>query len=344
MAILVRHADVANESASLLAFLSRHLSSEVTKSRYDWLYLDNPDGRALAWVAVESDHQRTIGMAAAFPRKFSSNGEILPGFILGDFCIHPEYRSLGPAATLQRKCLGELAQTDAVFVMDFPSVSMLSIYRRLGTHSLFEMPRYAKPLRSNDFIRQRITNTVISNWISAIGNLALKIRDLRLPHVPGLAISDGVKACGPEFTEALVRWQSQELSPVRTREFLNWRFMEHPSREYQLATARENGRLVGYVIWQSEANNSTVVDFQGDNSEVCVTLLSHTIAKLRSAGVNTLSAPLLGTGYQKTALERCAFRPREESPVILLKRNELKAGFENANLNPLHLTHGDRES
>jgi hypothetical protein len=344
MAIFVRPADIVDESESLPAFLTRYLSNEATLSRYEWLYLGNPDGRALAWVAEDADCRQTIGIAAAFPRKFVANGKVITGYILGDFCIHSDFRSLGPAVALQRKCLSDLAKMDATIVLDFPSAAMLSVYKRLGIDSFLQMPRYAKPLRVDNFVGRRVRPKSISGGISAFGNLLLRIRDMRLPHAPGVEINEESTDCGPEFVESLPRWQEQELAVARTREFLNWRFMGHPQRKYQLSTAHKNGRLVGYLICHSDVAHSTVADFRGDDSQICAALLSKVILNAQAAGVDTISVPLLGAGHQKSALERRGFRPREAAPVVLLKRIDQSAGFQSDNLTSLHLTHGDRES
>ena len=95
--------------------LRRFLSSEADAARYDWLYLQSPHGPASAWIAVDEGSGETIGVASAFPRRAVLDGAEVLGWVLGDFCIHPEYRTLGPALQLNRACLGAVDRGAAAY-------------------------------------------------------------------------------------------------------------------------------------------------------------------------------------------------------------------------------------
>jgi len=120
MTITVRPANCESESQELVAVLQMNLPQLPHARLFPWLYLGNPEGQALTWVAADADSHRIIGVAAAFPRGFYCCGKDARGYVLGDFCIDPGHRSLGLALTLQRACLEGLSTGDADFVSIFP--------------------------------------------------------------------------------------------------------------------------------------------------------------------------------------------------------------------------------
>ena len=127
MPVAVRPAHYESQSQELIGVLQMNLPQLPHLRLFPWLYLGNPEGQALTWVA--SDAERIVGVAAAFPRRFYFFGEETRGYVLGDFCINPGHRSLGLAVALQRACLEGLSAGDAGFIVDFPSQTMLAIYK-----------------------------------------------------------------------------------------------------------------------------------------------------------------------------------------------------------------------
>ena len=121
MSARIRTANLEADRQLLTGLLSQNLSPAAVGRRFEWLYLENPHGPARAWVATEPGTGRGIGAAAAFPRRLVVDGEVRLGYILGDFCIDPQHRSLGLALQLQRTCLDQLGSVPLSIAYDFPS-------------------------------------------------------------------------------------------------------------------------------------------------------------------------------------------------------------------------------
>ncbi len=344
-AYLVRPAQIDGERAALTAFLSAHLSPDVTEDRFDWLYCKNPAGIARVWAVCEADKGKIIGVSAAFPRRIYCRGQAMRGYVLGDFCIHPDYRSLGPALTLQRSTLEDLSEEGAGFVFDFPSTSMLAIYKRLRIEPQESAIRFAKPLRADRQIQKRIPTKAAGAALSVAANAALRLRDAGLSRSGAWTITEATAPFGEEFTHAAHQWAPRMgICADRSAEYLNWRFLQHPQRRYHFLTARKDGRLCGYLIYHWTGEDATIVDLLAEEEQASKALLVETIAMTRSCGVHTLSAPLLGSHSGRGIFEDCGFRPRESSPVValMLPWNANQAVGQIAD--HWYLTHGDRES
>lgn len=345
MANLVRRAQLEEEKTALITFLSTYLSKEAGEARFDWLYCKNPFGKARAWVVCDSETGKIIGLSAAFPRRVTSAGANVPGYVLGDFCIHPDYRSLGPALALQRTTLEDLSSEGSGFVFDFPSNSMLAIYKRLRVETSATMIRYAKPLRANRQIRRRIPNQLAARGLAAAANVALRVRDAGLRRSSAWAIEEETKLCGEEFTRAAQQWSARiGTCPVRTADYLKWRFLQHPQRRYRLLTARKESELCGFLIYHLEGEDAVIVDLLAEADGAFKALLVEAIEMARGHRVHTLSVPFLPSQAGRYLLEDCGFEPRESSPVILLNLPWSAKNQGNLDANRWYLTHGDRES
>jgi hypothetical protein len=157
---------------------------------FQWLYLRNPEGRALVWVATDSETHRIIGIAAAFPRRIYYRGAEVRSYVLGDFCIDAGHRSLGLAVSLQRACLEGLSGGERIFAFDFPSRNMLAVYRRMRMDANAAMIRHAKPLRADRKIAERVPVGAVAKGLSVVVNAGLRLRD------------NGLKRAGDWMVEA----------------------------------------------------------------------------------------------------------------------------------------------
>src|SRR5262245_53715570 len=123
MDLAIRDVQLENDRDELIQFFRENLTKDSNRARFDWLYLQNPYGKARAWLSMDPDG-RTVGAAAAFPRTVWIAGMQRRAWVLGDFCISNRSRSLGPALQLQRACIGSL---DNDLWYDFPSRSMMAV-------------------------------------------------------------------------------------------------------------------------------------------------------------------------------------------------------------------------
>jgi GNAT superfamily N-acetyltransferase len=340
MKIPVRRACYEADTAELIEVLQVHLPYLPHDRIFEWLYRKNPFGEALVWVAVEPAGKRMIGVAAAFPRLMYNHGVEMPGYVLGDFCIDPAHRSLGLAVSLQRACLDEIAARDA-FGFDFPSRSMLSVYQRLRIEANASMVRYAKPLRADRKVAQRVTVPFVAAGITTVANAALRLRERNVKRNAGLKIATEPGPWGEEFSRVAREWSPRMgVCVARTQEYLNWRYREHPLREYRMIVARREDLLRGYLVYHVHGEDCTIDDLLSVDNEISSALLGEAAAVARECRAQTLNSPWVTTHPGKDLLESCGFRRRESTPLVLMEFQQGAARVES----DWFLTDGDRES
>jgi hypothetical protein len=257
------------------------------------------------------------------------------GCVLGDFCIHPDHRSLGPAVQLQRATLAGMQEAGFEIGYDFPSASMLGVYHRLGIRPRDLFVRMAKPLRANRRIGARVKSRIAARGASAVANAVLSSRDvlLRPSDIAEIELHEG--PCGREFTDLAERVGASLGNCIeRSADYLNWRFMKHPRQHYELLAARVEGSLAGYLISGSEETGARIVDWFGAAPDrpakagaangraaenVRRDLMIAAINHLREADFETISFPLLASSPWLRELESLGFRARESRPVMMLE-------------------------
>jgi hypothetical protein len=346
MTISVRPANLESDRERIISTLFRCLTPLSDSRRFNWLYRGNPQGEPRVWLAIDTDDGATVGMGSAFPRGvFIGDREEL-AWVLGDFCLQQEYRSLGPALKLQRTCFSEAESQRVAFCYDFPSTSMMSIYKRLHITPFGRMLRLAKPLRADRKIGELLGNSRLSRRLSAPANLLLSLSSRKTGRDRTLTTCIHEGNCDQEFS-ALARKIAGRYGVCiqRSAEYLNWRYLANPLYPYELLTARRRGALLAYAIFSQPDETGTLVDLFGlDDPGIMSTLIDSLVVLLRERGAISVSAAILDSHPWVPLLQQLGFRTREASPVVVyppLRSPSAPNGLVGANF---LLIHGDRDS
>ena len=316
MPIRIRCAHLPADRDALIALFQRCLLPNYDAQRFAWLYHASPHGAALAWLAEEEGSGEVVGASAAFPRKMYFEGRETAGLVLGDFCMSESCRSLGPALKLQRATLEAVNEAPFAFCYDLPGRSMMAVYKRLGIGEGQKLQRWAKPLRADGRILRVVKSKSLASPLAGIANAVLARRGAKGEEKAfQLEILEG--PCGEEFTE-LSRQDGQRggLRTSRTAEFLNWRYLTHPSVKHEILTARKGGRLAGYAVLAAGRDEFAIVDLCGLENGVVTRLLAGATDHLRETGAPTVS---LYAGEQHPwngLFEAAGFRRRESGPTV----------------------------
>ena len=346
MGIKIGHADLGTDRETLIETVCRFLIPQADGRRFDWLYRNNPYGQARAWLALEENSGHVIGAAAAFSRRFIFSGKEIIAWVLGDFCLDPQYRSLGPALQLQRACLNVLeANQDGTFCYDFPSRSMVAVYKRLGIGVTGQMLRMAKPLGVDRKVKEIVRNRAAQRIVASVGNTILKIASERATSAEDLELALQQGFCGEEFT-TLAEKQNRKFifSLQRSAAYLNWRYVSNPQARQEIITARRDGRVVGYIVWTQKEEDAWIVDLFGEEDpQMMRSLVAEIIALAQKRGVMTLSVSMNEAHPWRWLFSEIGFRLRDSFPVVIIPSKTFPHKI-NPQLSGWYLMQGDRDS
>jgi hypothetical protein len=317
----VRKADLEVDKHVIIETLFHHLTSDSNEVRFDWLYNKNPFGPALTWLGVDKENETIFGVASAFPRRVFINGKIEDGWVLGDFCIHKQYRSLGPGIQLQRACLADIESRNSGMWYDFPNSSMMAIYQRLRVpFPKIHVLRLAKPIRVDRKVSAYIMVPFLVVGATSTANFVLKrLQRAKSLKQKGVTVDVYEDECGTEFTQLASKvGQKQDVCLERSATYLNWRYVRNPLCRYLLITARRGPSLRAYAVYHCTEEDMTVVDIFGyEDVTVIQALLDYVTERSRVQGIMTLSIPLVENHPWRPLLQQLGFQVREASPFVL---------------------------
>jgi len=346
MGIVVLPADLAADRTAIIRFLREHLTPESNEERFEWLYLNCPLGFARAWLARDSKLDALIGVGAAFPRRMSVCGIVYSCWVLGDFCIREDYRSLGPALLLQRACLSIVENDNATFCYDYPGKGMMAIYRRLGVSAQGQWVRFAKPLRVDRMVRKIVHNDRLTKGISAAGNRLLGLRNHVHRSSPMTSVAFHQGRLDEEFTHLSQRLAARfRVCGHRTAEYLNWRFLDNPMTRCRILTARHGSELMAYAVISATNEEAVLLDLFGDSESGAVRdLLTALPETLRDEQISNLSFHSLDSNPWISSLLKMGFYRRESAPFVVHARPESPLSGAITDNRDWFLTQGDRDS
>ena len=339
MAIFVRPANLIDDETILTDLARKYLNQNADEARFQWLYRENPFGPARAWIAYENDTE-AVGMAAVFPRQMYCDDTVVTGCVLGDLCVATQYRSLGPALQLQRACLECVRSGEFALAYDFPSTTMLGIYRYLGIQPVATSIRMAKVLRADEKVRRVFPSRILWRPAAAAANFVLSLTEQALADLPGVEFQLQDAPCASEYSDLAGRiGSSQGVCTVRSAEYLNWRYWQHPHRKYEFFVGRRNTELLANCTFTVEDGNVIIAELFGSiDDQALPSLLQRLVVLLRARGLETLSIPILNGDRRAELLRTLGFRAREAVPVMVLGPKADASGAR------MFLMHGDRES
>jgi len=346
MAITIRPGDLHTDRDVAVSLFARHLNPDYDSARFEWLYVANPAGAGRLWIATDDRTGEVIGTAGAFPRDIYLEGREVGGWVLGDFCVAEAYRALGPALTLQRVCLADLAATPAALFYDFPHRRLMPIYARLRVGPPRLMRRLARPLRVDDKVRERVKPSILARGLSAAANsvLARGARSPRASDGMSIGILDG--PCGPEFS-TLERKVSADYGTClrRSAEYLNWRYVRNPVQGHEIVTVHQDDRLVAWAVVALRGETGTLVDVFGvPDGAIVGTAVQAAVARLSRLGCARVSVSIFDASPWVEIFRRLGFSPRETSPVILHPLPGAGLSVQALDSAPLFLMQGDQDS
>ena len=311
-AVRIRQVDPASEQERILRVLAGNLPAAAGSERFNWLYLSNPDGPALVWLA-EHENGDAVGTSAAHPRRMRVGGEPVRALNLGDFAIDRSHRTLGPALRLLGATLAPVRDRTYAFSYDFSNASMQAVYQRMGVHALGRTERWMQPVAMGRLLRGKLRVGMLATAVGMVGDAIWHGRRSVHGRVKGLKLEVLAAECGEEFDAFDARIaEGRSVVGVRDTAYLNWRYLHNPVWKHEILCARADGRLAGYaVLRRTNAEIVSLVDLQGEHTGVCGTLLSGAIQWAAACDAAALHVEVLAESPTARMVQTLGFIRRE---------------------------------
>ncbi|MFZ7096194.1 hypothetical protein ACOPJQ_10255 [Luteimonas dalianensis] len=206
-------------------------------AKYDWFYLQCPDGAPLTLLLRHEESGSWVGVASAGPRRMLYDGRTVLTGVLVDLTVLPAHRSLWPALSLQMGLMEAGARRFGL-MYGFPNPKAAVVFKRVGYVPLCRMVRHARVLRHGDYVRRRLPAplAVPAGWL-------LDTVDRIRPRAWRGGLRGRWQDRADEVLGALWTPASAGRGPIAIRDlaFLRWRFDASPLVQVRYLVVEDAG-------------------------------------------------------------------------------------------------------
>ena len=318
----VRLLEEKHES-SFIPFLGRRISDRSVRKHFDWLYRANPHGDAVTWIAVDDETGQIVGCTSTFPRMLIINGKEVLASKGGDAYVDPDFRRQGIAQALHHQGITDMQQLGIACNFGIsPVPANFRAFIRAGALSPGNFDHYRLPLDAS-WIAKRL----VAGWIQSA---ARKVLDPIVHYyaerriVRRGTLREYLKVVKAFDTRASDLYDSVShlygISGKRDLEYLNWRFTNHPFKDYTLIECISRDELFGYAVLDMQSDRCKIVDFVACDDGVGASNFLMLLAKFsRELGKKSISLFLNPIGPYAAVIESCGFlRAGDDLPMMVL--------------------------
>lgn len=260
------------------------------RAQYDWLYRENPFGRARCWIVTHRATGEIVRSGAGFNWPIWRGQEALKGSLSGDTCTVPDWQRKGLSRVRRPFSRAHPWHGEFCGIAGPNEGSRIVTQKQGDAHKLLGALRGGVlPLRTRDLLARVGAPSVIA---APVGMAA----DAVLSAWRGVAARGGQDAVGriervdrfttdfDDVTERCMSWP-KFWSP-HNADFLNWRYLDHPVESYAALALVEEERPVAYAVLCLEEEKATLTEFAVDTHPLgrAKKLLRGVIDTAREAG------------------------------------------------------------
>ena len=268
-----------------------------SRARYDWIYRRNPYGTARCWVVFDRASGRLVGSAASWPWPMARGAHSVEGAQDGDSVVAPGWQRQGIDGVRTEAWRSHAWQAKTIG-LSWPNEKSrgAGIKRGRAARIVGPVPKAVLMLNAKAYLAQHDWPAFVSAAGGAVVDTALTAwRKLVLQGQAGLAFEAvrRFESSVDEVTQRCMTWPGF-WSP-HDADFLNWRYLVHPTAQYLAFALVDSCKLAGYYVLKIDGHASWLMEFVTPVSPRCLAsaLLLHLIETAQAAGCThvTFSAP-----------------------------------------------------
>ncbi len=234
----------------------------VARSRaaYDWIYRENPSGIARCWIVIEKASGKLVSSGANFPWPAACGETRMIGLSGGDSVV---------ARHLQRQGIDRMRLDvrrthpwrHRSIIFGWPNEKSVSEARGQGLAKALVSPLPHVVLNLRSRARRRWARPLANAAGAAVDAWAATRRGMArgAPAALRIEVVSRFDADFDAVSHDCMGWEGFWFP--RDSEFLNWRYLRHPTQEYRALAALRDDRLEGYCVLNLAGRSATLMEF-----------------------------------------------------------------------------------
>lgn len=301
-----------NGTESLLMLGLSHKDSHSTHRRTEWMYKNNPAGRAVVCTITHNKSEKDVGVLALCKRQIKTRSGIQNSGIFCDLVADRSHRTLGPAIQLMQEALNTAKPLKLRKIYGWPNEKSIVLFKRFPSAELGQVGIYRRYFnwRSifSDYMPRLPAAVLGSVFNIADGTLQWVLEQVIKQFYEVREINSFDQRFDALWSIASARYE--EIG-VRNAEFLNWRFCQNSENEHRILAinSRKTKNLTGYVVYRKLNDTSVEIsDFLATDSRFSERALLRAFSShIRRKGYQKISVHFTGNTSTARNLWLCGF-------------------------------------
>jgi len=259
--IISEWVDSENEKNAILD-LTRKVFGDVEiaiPSYFDWQYRNNPRGKAIVVFARDEKNNSIIGTNTTIPTQLIIDQKTIISSLGCNVQVDPNYRKQGIFSKLIVSMPSQALKKGISCLYAVPNDKSFNAFIKQGYVEIIQLPLLIRPLKLSKYF---------DGWMRSLLQPFDNIWKIKKND------NSTVELLGEDFDSnfsVLSEKASKRVSVIqkRDKEFLQWRYKNHPTRKYQTFVLKENSILKGYIITRhavvKQKTIGIIVDFLVDS-------------------------------------------------------------------------------
>jgi hypothetical protein len=294
-------ADTGIESLLMLGLSHKDIQS--ANNRTNWIYRQNPSGRAIVCTVQHTASQEKIGLIAVCRRQIWTPNGLVNAGIFCDLVTDKAHRTLGPAILLMQEALAAAKQLGLGRVYGWPNEKSIVLFKRFPTAELGQVKIFRRYFNWSTMFAEkmpRIPAFLLGGVVKSLDVFFCTLSQLVLNRFFSIKHHDDF---GDEFDELWTKSRERyDEIGVRDSRFLNWRFGKNSDCNHTVFTlySRKDGKPAAYIVYRElTAESVEISDFLALDGQFTERALFRAFCNyIRKSGTLKISLPFAGN--QKT--------------------------------------------
>jgi GNAT superfamily N-acetyltransferase len=312
-----------------------------------WEFRNNPGGQGI--IAIAEDKGEIVGHYSILPIKMTYSGNEILGAQSVDTMTHPEYQHQGIFIKLAREVYQEAASHGISVIWGLPNEKSLPGFKsKLDWITVGTIPGLVKVVNANKILKRFLPNSLIFvlGRLIVSASISLVFRTKKVRIIDKVSINQ-IKIFNHK---ADLLWQKIRndfgIAVIKSSEYLNWRYVNHPDGQYIIFTAERDEELQGFIVLKIVSPLvGHIVDILVIPTETHIfhRLISKAIEFFRQANIGVIYCYILDDRYYQI-FKRNGFKAVGSELVLGVRANS--TGISEAWLKDTgkwHITFGDSD-
>ena len=261
---------------------------------WKWEFMEGPDGKALIYIVEEGDE--IIGHFSDLSRRFFIHGQIVRGTLSVDLMVHTDYRRKGIFEEMGRYAIRRVKEDNRLFMTAYPiRPETIRGFKKLGWKEVMRLPVLVYPIRFCGIANRYLHFFPLSLLVGGIARIFYNILFLMRRQKKREEIEiEEVDQLDDQFEKFWAKASSLFSNiGIRDPNYMTWRYLNHPTRNYTIYRALGKGEMRGFIILRKVDllgfNSVAIVDLLALDEDAFMALIEEGITYSRRAGVDLLS-------------------------------------------------------